>query len=200
MRPKLRCFLSAALISAPALANDSVYTDVSRDKCRLLREWEGASSQSLCPGIGDYPVHFIESDIRQGFFFGHVRQSYLENGFESFGPFNHAETTVEWRLDDSRKPIAAILRWIIENPDPQTDRSTKAFQGQVLVISKVAQKEDGDGCVVGYVDALANADANTLARRIADERAASFRCGTDQASYHGNRGDKAGEPMHFLPK
>ncbi|PII38302.1 signal peptide protein [Sinorhizobium meliloti CCBAU 01290] len=185
MRPKLRYFLSAALISAPALANDSAYTDASRDKCRLLREWEGASSQMLCPGIGD---------------FGHARQSYLENGFESFGPFNHAETTVEWRLDANGKPVAAILRWIIENPDPQTDRSTKAFEGQVLVISKVAQKEDGDGCVIGYVDALANADANTLARRIADERTASFRCGTDQASYHGNRGEKAGEPMHFLPK
>lgn len=85
MRPKLRYFLSAALISAPALANDSAYTDASRDKCRLLREWEGASSQMLCPGIGDYPVHFIESDMRQSFFFGHARQSYLENGFESFG-------------------------------------------------------------------------------------------------------------------
>jgi hypothetical protein len=140
MRPKLRYFLSAALISAPALANDSAYTDASRDKCRLLREWEGASSQMLCPGIGDYAVHFIESDMRQSFFFGHARQSYLENGFESFGPFNHAETTVEWRLDANGKPVAAILRWIIENPDPQTDRSTKAFEGQVLVISKVAQR------------------------------------------------------------
>ncbi len=51
MRPKLRCFLSRPDLCA-CTANDSVYTDVSRDKCRLLRAWEGASSQSLCPGIG----------------------------------------------------------------------------------------------------------------------------------------------------
>lgn len=199
MRPKLRYLVSAVLISAPALANDSVYTDAGRDKCWLLKQGEGASSQMLCPGLGDYPIHFIESDIRQSFFFGHVRKSYLEKGFESFGPFNHAEATVEWRIDAAKKPGATILRWIIENQDPQTGRSTRALEGQVLVISKVAQKEDGEGCVIGYVDALANADANLLARRIADERAAGFRCGTDRPSYHGKRGEKAGEPTHFLP-
>ena len=33
---------------------------------------------------------------------------------------------------------------------------------------------------VGYVDALANANANERARNIADERAALFRCDADQ--------------------
>ena len=180
MRPKLSYFLSAALISAPALANDSVYTDVSRDKCRLLREWEGASSQSLCPGIGDYPVHFIESDIRQSFFFGHVRQSYLENGFESFGPFNHAETTVEWRLEKlpngKTRPFATILRWNVRT-EADVERGDNKSTGQTLVVTRL---NPGGVCHVGYVDARAPG-ANEAARKLADEKARSFRCGEDKA-------------------
>jgi hypothetical protein len=38
----------------------------------------------------------------------------------------------------------------------------------------------GGVCHIGYVDALANANANELARKIADERAGSFRCNADK--------------------
>jgi hypothetical protein len=71
-------------------------------------------------------------------------------------------------------------------------------KGQVLVVSKVAGK-DGQGCVVGYVDALANPKANSLAREIADTRAKGFVCGRDEAQYHGTRGPAAAEPTHVFP-
>jgi hypothetical protein len=38
----------------------------------------------------------------------------------------------------------------------------------------------GGVCHVGYVDAVANANANDLAREIADKHARSFVCGKDK--------------------
>ncbi len=38
----------------------------------------------------------------------------------------------------------------------------------------------GGTCQIGYVDAHANADANELARKLADEHARDFRCGKDK--------------------
>jgi len=61
----------------------------------------------------------------------------------------------------------------------------------VLVISKVGQPDDRSGCVAGLVDALANPDANALARKVADEVAPSFVCEKDTAVYHGTRGERA---------
>jgi hypothetical protein len=43
----------------------------------------------------------------------------------------------------------------------------------------------GDVCHAGYVDARANADANELARRMADKTARSFRCGVDKPAVAG---------------
>jgi hypothetical protein len=40
---------------------------------------------------------------------------------------------------------------------------------------------------VGYVDARANPDANALARKLADERARSFKCVVDKPDFVGNR-------------
>jgi hypothetical protein len=45
----------------------------------------------------------------------------------------------------------------------------------------------GGVCHVGYVDARANPDANELARKLADEKARTFRCGIDKAQSVGNR-------------
>ncbi|WP_457587012.1 hypothetical protein [Ensifer canadensis] len=107
---------------------------------------------------------------------------------------------VEWRVAKGGTAVATILRWIIENPDPKTGESVPGLEGQVLVVSKVAEKGDGKGCVAGYVDALANPDPNTIARKVADEVAPRFRCGVDQATFHGTRGDKAAEPNNELPE
>jgi hypothetical protein len=187
------------MTAGPAVANESVYVDIGRDKCKTIAEEVGMYALLTCPGHAGYPVRLKEVDIRQSVSFGHLNQRYADDAFESFIPFNHAGATVEWRIAKGGTPVATILRWFIENPDA-SGASVPALQGQVLVISRVAQKADGKGCVAGYVDALANPDPNALARKIADEVAPTFRCGVDKPTYHGVRGDKAAEPNNELPE
>lgn len=58
--------------------------------------------------------------------------------------------------------------------------------GRILVVTRLGP--DGT-CHVGYVDAVANTDANDLARKIADENARTFRCGKDKRIVLGKTGD-----------
>jgi hypothetical protein len=51
-------------------------------------------------------------------------------------------------------------------------------RGQVLVVTRVTDRE---ACHVAYIDAVANANAIILARRIADEKARKFDCKSDPA-------------------
>ena len=55
------------------------------------------------------------------------------------------------------------------------------------MISKVGQKGVGDACIVGYVEATANPDANDIARKVADEAAKGFACRKAQPVWHGLR-------------
>ncbi|MCO6184861.1 hypothetical protein [Rhizobium sp. L1K21] len=183
-----------------AFANSSVYTDLVFEQCEKVSEYEDGV-QLKCDGYEDYPVYFKEGDLREAVFFGKLSPLLIDEGFESFGSFNHVNTKVEWRLDEDGTPVAAILRWFIENVNPETGASDEKFRGQVLVVSRVAQgDEDGLGCVVGYVDALANKDANERAREIADEEALDFACGYNEPMWWGERGEKAGQEMRYLPE
>ncbi len=193
-------FVSTAL---PAAANDSTYTDFDTKHCKSLltaEEQEDGSAMLLCKGLKGYPVTFKEGDLRQSFSYGKISKAYTDNTFESFEPFNHTGNKIEWRIDKNGVPVATILRWFLENLNPETYVPTPARRGQVLVVSKVAQENDGKSCVAGYVDALANPDPNVIARRVADEIAPGFKCGVDEAAFHGTRGDKAAEPTHVFPE
>jgi hypothetical protein len=190
---------SAFLPSSIALANDSAYTDVDFDACQKLSEDEVGVALK-CEGLKGYAIYFKEGDLRQSVSYGPLSKAYIDGAFESFTPFNRTGSKVEWRLDPSGKPVAAILRYFLENPDPETGASNPKLEGQVLVISRVAQEEDGKSCVAGYVDALANRDANILARKIADDIAPSFICGKETPVYHGTRGPRAAEPGLYLPE
>jgi hypothetical protein len=79
-----------------------------------------------------------------------------------------------------------------EEPEPGSGVKGPV-RGQVLVISKVGQPDGPAGCVVALVDALENADANVMARKLADQLAPAFKCGQDKAVYHGKRGKKAAD-------
>lgn len=189
-----------ALCALPqgALANDSTYTDLDLDKCKTVAS-DDMGAIMLCRGYRDYDVHFAEGDLRQSVFYGPLDKKLQEQAFESFEPFNHIGTKIEWRLDGSGKPFATILRWFVENVGPE-GVPTEASTGQVLVVSRVAQQADGLGCVVGYVDALANPNANELARKFADDEAKDFACGYQEATWKGKRGDKAADPTHVWPE
>ncbi|WP_416797220.1 hypothetical protein [Ciceribacter azotifigens] len=203
MKPPIFTLLAAALIwpviTHAAQANDSAYTDLDLDKCRTVAEDEMGASL-LCRGYAGYDVHFAESDLRQSILYGAVDKILENEVFESFEVFNHVGSKIEWRRDTTGTPFATILRWFTENVDDQAGMPTKESTGQVLVISRVAQPGDGLGCVVGYVDALSNPDANELARKVADEQAQDFACGRDKSTWFGKRGDKSGEPTYVWPE
>lgn len=199
------CILaSIALMTAvphTARANDSVYTDLDTDHCKTLSTADepGGGIVLMCKGNTDYPVYYKEGDLRQAILYGKVNAAYIEGTFETFGAFNYTGGKIEWRLDKTGKPVAAIQRWFISNSGAMEPGPAPADTGQVLVISKVAGT-DGMGCVVGYVDALSNPEPNLLARQVADTNAEGFICAADTAAFHGTRGPLATDPTHSFPQ
>ncbi|MCL6707362.1 hypothetical protein M8R20_10155 [Pseudomonas sp. R2.Fl] len=188
-------FMALASIAA---ANESSYTDLDFDKCQTIAADEMGASMT-CPGFKDYPVHFKEGDLRQSVLYGYADRELIDGAFESFSPFNRVHTKIEWRLDASGKPVAAIHRWFLENVGPD-GVPTEESMGQVLVVSHVAQPDHGGACFVAFVDALANRNANELARQVADEKAATFECGMEKPRWVGIRGDKAAEETFSWPE
>ena len=187
----LMSLLLAALAGQGAHAAQSVYTDLVLDDCETLvapqpNEPGGDFISALCPGFGEYKVLFKEGDLRQSIHYGYLDKSIIDDAFVSFAQFNHANPRIEWRIGAGGKPVAAIQRFFV---------GEQGSEGQILVISKVGQPGEGQGCPVGYVDALANKDPNLIARAVADTRARHFRCGESKPDYHGARGDKGGIPM-----
>lgn len=139
-----------------------------------------------CAGYKDFAVYFKESDLRQSQTYGPIGKAWLDEAFESFGPFNHTSAKIEWRLYAGGAPFATIVRWFVSDPEMTSDTDTR--YGEILVVSTVATAGNPTSCVVGYVDALENGGANALARTLADGKAASFTCGKDEPQWQGERG------------
>ena len=141
-------------------------------------EGEGDWANLVCSGYRGYPVIIYSGDLRESLFYGFPPGGDLAPAWESFSAFNSTGAKIEWRIDTDKGrsiPFAAIHRWFVsadaENPDKQTE---------VLVVEKVGQIGERDGCAVGLVLATGNPGANEAARKIADERARNFTCGVDQ--------------------
>lgn len=131
--------------------------------------------------------------------FGKVDRELIEGAFESFSAFNRVNTKIEWRLNGTGTPVAAILRWFIENPGPSGSPSPEST-GQVLVISRVGTAAYPGSCFVGMVDAKATADANRVARQVADDIADTFDCGMQPPEWYGKRGDLTSERTFSWPE
>jgi hypothetical protein len=58
-------------------------------------------------------------------------------------------------------------------------------EGEVIVVTRLAP---GGVCHVGYIDGKANADAQALAQKLADEKARKFKCGKDKPTIVGQTG------------
>lgn len=191
----LLCLLPLA---GPAQAAESVYTDLDLDACETLAEdMMGVSLK--CEGYKDYPVYFKEGDLRQSVIFGKIDQVLIDGAYESFAAFNRVNTKIEWRLNESGEPVAAILRWFIENPGPSGSPSPEST-GQVLVISRVGDAGFPASCFVAMVDAKANRNANELARQAAESDAADFACGMTEPQWIGKRGDLTSERTFSWPE
>ncbi|MBO0903014.1 hypothetical protein [Jiella sonneratiae] len=165
---------------AAAAGTDSAYTKLDLDGCTVLQEYEDGGGVDLeCAGYKGIPVFVSEGDLRVDVDFGEKNDD-----FSSFSPFNEPGETIEWRLSGG-KPFAAILRFHLD-PGDGSGKIT-----DVLAVHTIAG-EGRASCPVGYVDASANADANVLARAVADEVARRFACGSDKPRYRGKVSELGG--------
>ena len=189
----MRAFaLAVVLFATPAAAQsiEYVYTKFDAKKCRHERGKEVEDYGSwLCPGHEKLNVLLSAGDQRMYVTYGSGKQKDLAAS-QTFPGFNDVyEGTVEWRIektDGKARPFATILRWNVVTPDDR-EKATGPIKstGRVLVVTRLGP---GGTCHVCYVDAKANPDANELARKIADEKARTFKCGKDKRIVAGKTG------------
>lgn len=160
----------------------SLFTSIDRKACTALRTQPDGNA-FICPGLDGFPIYLAEG-LGHTFVAGGVEPDKARAALQTLKaintPFLHSShrAIVEWRftIQEKRKvPFAMIMRYFTQ---------LDGRKGEVLVVTRIAGKE---ACHVGYVDALANANAIVLARRIADERARTFDC-RKEPSVEGDRG------------
>ena len=173
--------------AASAEGPTSQYTSTKEKDCRTAEKSKPKEEMpwvaQTCKGIGGFVVRIFDADERQTLSFGKTLKAAAKEpaASESFGPFNHVGDTLEWRMRDG-KPFATIMRWFVaDNDDQAADGRPK--DKPILVVSRLAP-----ACHVALIDASANPDANELARQAADEKAATFTCGKDEATIVGKPG------------
>lgn len=188
--PALRTALLAASLACGGVAAEaqtitSSYTSTAPKDCRRLDTPEDGGASRLCKGRSDLVVLISEDDLRETVSVGRNRADAARQPAADawFGPFNSSQTTIEWRSLGG-KPFAMIQRWHIAD---QADRDGKD-RPRTRAMLVVTRLPPGAVCHVAYVDAVANIDANALARKAADELARGFDCGKDQVGIVGARG------------
>ncbi|WP_375450794.1 hypothetical protein [uncultured Devosia sp.] len=159
-------------MAQPTLAAfNSAYSDIDLDQCLVLDADDFGASWA-CPGYKGYPLMVTEGDLRFSLAYGfNVDKEPARN--QTLAPFNHLGPKLEWRLSNAKGrwlPVATIARYFT------ADIETGEDKGQVLVVTQLVE---GNSCHIAYIDALANTDANDLARQAADT-AGSFDCARDE--------------------
>ncbi len=177
------CLAVMAAAPAHAQAVSSVYTELDgQNTCTVYaaaEEGEGDWANLVCDGWKGYPVFLQYGDARESLFYGYPPAGDMAPVWESFSAFNGAGKTIEWRLrtvGERSIPFATIHRWFVSDPEGGDDV-------QVLVVEKVGQPYDRDGCAVAYVMATGNPGSNEKARNYADNLVDGFACGADQPAY-----------------
>ena len=175
MKPILAAMLAlAALATTPAQAAfNSAYTDLNLDECLVLDADDFGASWA-CPGYKGYPLMVSEGDLRFSLAYGFNPS----DNWQTLPPFNRLGEKLEWRLSNDLgrwMPIATIVRYHTADPETGEDK------GQVLVVTQLVE---GNVCHIAYIDAVANTDANELAREAADS-SGSFDCASDEVEVIG---------------
>jgi hypothetical protein len=186
----------AGSAAAPAVGASigSAYTDYDAKKCvhKAGREVEDYG-EWRCRGLDGVAVLVSAGDQRMIMSFGPhaAAEPAVSQTLQGFNDVYKAR--IEWRLartaGGAAQPFAAIVRWntalLDDSPGALEAPRPKTINGKVLVVTRLGRR---GVCHVGYVDALANRDAATLARKIADEHARAFRCDTDKPLILGETG------------
>lgn len=179
-KPKvIETIAAIALVVATASAASaqdfaSLYSSTAPRNCKQVdaaKDGEGAWTIWLCPGIGGNVVRVTEDDLRMTVSIGRDLKSAADApaSKHQFAPFNSVHDTLEWRTTKGA-PFATIQRWFLSDAS-NVDKAGKPAQVAMLVVTRL-----NPACHVGYVDVHANAIANALARKAADENARDFDC------------------------
>ncbi|MGX1789723.1 hypothetical protein ACWIGM_23445 [Bosea sp. NPDC055332] len=158
----------ATLLAAPLHAEQwtSSYTTHDYAKCRKDKGNGDPVAIHRCPGKPGFTVIWTAGDDSSAVEFG---AKALQETISDKAAFFEVGRTIEWRGPKAARPQAAIVRYA-------TGASVGKLDGSRLVVYRLAP--DAASCIIGSVDAR-KPDANATARRLADEKAAGFRCGQD---------------------
>ena len=180
---------SSALDSAAAQSIGSAYTNYDTRKCfhKVGHDAEDYG-EWRCRGLNGMVVLVSAGDQRMTMSFGPRAKDEPAVG-QTLQRFNDVyKARIEWRYARAAggpvQPFAAIVRWSTV-PLDESAAGPQTATGKVLVVTRLGPH---GVCHVGYVDALANRDADALARKIADEHARAFRCDTDKPVILGETG------------
>lgn len=159
-------------LGGPAAAQlyNSSYTALKVDECTVMATDDFGTTWA-CPGLKGMPVMVRESELRFRVSYG-LTSTTEKAAEQTLPPPNKLGEEIEWRVSNaegSYKPFATILKFFVRGEGEAADR-------EVLVVTKVSP---GATCHVAYVDAVANADAEAMARQAADEKAAAFDCASE---------------------
>ncbi|MEX0590595.1 MAG: hypothetical protein WD207_05870 [Xanthobacteraceae bacterium] len=186
--------LAAALLLASATLAaeefESHYSSVAIENCRTVdkaKPGDGEWQVWACEGRAGLAVVRSAADLRETVSIGRsvaaARQEPAANAW--FGPFNLAGDTIEWRKEKGAKaPFAVIQRWSVSDSE-NIDATGRPTPYGLLIVTRLPP---GPVCHTAIIDVKENAEPNSLARKIADENARAFRCGTDPVLAAGNRG------------
>lgn len=166
------CLIAPGSRAAKAAPATSVYASTSENCIDLGGKRQEMIGRSWrCKGPAGYSAVFSDEGNVVGVELGPSGAEKNLGGLQWVGGEEAIGPTLEWRLRGGA-PVAAILRI--------ADRDENGVQRRRLLVAKVSAT---GGCLIGFVDAR-SPRANLEARRLADRRAASFRCedGGDGAS------------------
>jgi hypothetical protein len=161
----------------------SAYSTFDADKtCKHTKGRDPEDYGSwVCPGHGGLIVRLAAGDQRMQVSFGRNARAAAneEAASQSFPGFNSVyQGRVEWRIErlpnGRTRPFATILRWNTRT-EADAERDDGKSTGQTFVVTRL---NPGGVCHVGYIDAR-SPGANEAARKLADEKARSFKCGVD---------------------
>ena len=185
----LSLFLFSLAIPANAETISSVYTKYNLDKCQKVYGTPGDDESVflICPGYKTNQVYFAEGDLRTLIAYGKDPAKHC-SGQQTFGGFNTATPTIEWRLRNG-KPFAAIQRWNVSDFDDSS--KIKSWLG-------VTKLDGVNSCRVAIVEGSLK-NANLRARQAADTLVDDFNCAADEATVIATKPMTAGELMSGTP-
>jgi hypothetical protein len=160
-RRAVTALAALALLTTDVPAADSVYTATSGKTCRKLPE--GHLSGMRCQGPAGLSVVILDDGNVMGMLFGLPGKESIVSGMHWRAVGKLIGDRIEWRVAGA-EPYAAIVRIFTLDDDEKPV--------QRLFIAKVTPARS---CQIATIDAH-QANANPMARQIADERAPSHQC------------------------